>query len=102
MSINTKARVGGIVFGIFKYVSMILAAVVSLVPVCVCVLTEFKTNDEYAFTSVLSLPKSFLYLDNFKVAFTQANMLRCFANTRRFRATSPRRLRRPGLCGRRI
>ena len=81
MSINTKARVGGIIFGIFKYVSMILAAVVSLVPVCVCVLAAFKTNDEYVSTSVLSLPKSFLYLDNFKVAFTQANMLRCFANT---------------------
>ena len=81
MSINTKAKVGGILFGIFKYVSMILAAVISLVPVCVCIFAAFKTNDEYASTSVLALPKSFLYFENFKVAFTQANMLRCFVNT---------------------
>lgn len=70
-----------ILFSIFKYASLIIAAIVALVPVVVCVLTAFKTNDEYAQTSVLSLPESFAYLENFKIAIQKANMLRGFANT---------------------
>ena len=66
---------------VFKYVMLICAALVALVPVCVCVLTAFKTTDEYNSTSVLDLPKSFLYFENFKVAFKEANMLRGFLNT---------------------
>ena len=60
---------------------MIAASVVSLAPVVVCVLTSFKTNDEYASTTVLEFPSSFAYLENFKIAVEKANMLRCFANT---------------------
>lgn len=69
------------IFDIFKYVSLVLASVVALVPVCVCVLTAFKTNEEWETTSVLDFPSSFLYFENFTTAFKQANMLRCFANT---------------------
>lgn len=66
---------------IIKYVSLIAASIVSLLPICVCVFTAFKTNSEYEDTSVLELPKSFLYFENFKIAFTQGNMLRGFINT---------------------
>ena len=66
---------------ILKYVMLIFAAFIALVPVCVCILTAFKTTDEYNNTSVLALPKSFVYFENFKVAFQQANMLRGFLNT---------------------
>ncbi|MGN0400066.1 MAG: carbohydrate ABC transporter permease [Blautia sp.] len=76
-----KASIGSILFGIVKYVSLIMASVVALTPVCVCVLTAFKTNEEYAATSVLSLPESFGYLENFKIAMEKANMLRGFLNT---------------------
>lgn len=76
-----KRSVGGMIFDVFKYVSLILASIVALVPVCVCILTAFKTNEEWETTSVLDLPASFGYFDNFKIAFQQANMLRCFANT---------------------
>lgn len=76
-----KRSVGGMIFDVCKYVSLILASIVALVPVCVCILTAFKTNEEWETTSVLDLPASFFYFDNFKIAFEQANMLRCFANT---------------------
>lgn len=76
-----KRSIGGMIFDIFKYVSLVLASVVALVPVCVCVLTAFKTNEEWETTSVLDFPSSFLYFENFTTAFKQANMLRCFANT---------------------
>ena len=60
---------------------LVLAAVIAVIPVVVCVFTAFKTEEEYQTTSALTLPKSFLYFENFKVAFTQANMLRGFFNT---------------------
>ena len=70
-----------LVFTILKYVSLVLAALCALIPVCVCVLTAFKTNEEYASTSVLDLPRSFFNFDNFVTAFQKANMLRGFLNT---------------------
>ncbi len=76
-----KKKFSSYVFSVIKYVSLILASVVSLVPVCVCILTAFKTNEEYASTSVLDLPASFAYFENFKIAVQKANMLRGFANT---------------------
>lgn len=76
-----KMKISDLIFNIIKYASLILASVVALVPVCVCILTAFKTNDEYKASSVLDLPKSFTYIENFKIAFEKANMLRCFANT---------------------
>ena len=72
---------GDILFSIIQYVMLISASLIALIPVVVCVLTAFKTNEEYATTSVLTLPQSFSYFENFVVAMTKANMLRCFANT---------------------
>ncbi len=76
-----KMKISDLIFNIIKYASLILASIVALVPVCVCILTAFKTNEEYKASSVLDLPKSFTYIENFKIAFEKANMLRCFANT---------------------
>ncbi len=74
---NTKL----LLFSVFKYVMLIAASIVAIIPVVVCVFTAFKTEEEYQSTSALMLPRSFLYLENFKVAFTKANMLRGFLNT---------------------
>ncbi len=74
-------KITNIIFTIIKYASLIAAAIIAVVPVLVCVFTAFKSNEEYAATSVLTLPASFSYLDNFKIAMEKANMLRCFLNT---------------------
>lgn len=79
--INEKKSIGSIAFSIFKYLMLIAGSLVAVIPVVVCVFTAFKTEAEYQSTSPLSLPKSFFYLENFKVAFKQANMARCFLNT---------------------
>ena len=60
---------------------MILASVIALVPVSVCILTAFKTNEEYAATSPLDLPATFGNFENFRIALEKANMLRGFLNT---------------------
>lgn len=74
-------KAGTFIFTVLKYVALAAASVAALIPVLVCILTAFKTNEEYATTSVLELPQSFLYFENFKIAFEKANMLRGFFNT---------------------
>ena len=75
-----KAKIGSILFSVFKYVMLIAAAIISLLPVVVCVFTAFKTTDDYNASSVLDLPKQWM-AENFSIAMKQANMLRGFANT---------------------
>lgn len=74
-------RAAEVLFTIVKYVLLTLTSIICLVPVVVCVFTAFKSTEEYNTTSVLTLPKSFAYLENFVMAFTKANMLQCFLNT---------------------
>lgn len=76
-----KSKVLSIAFSVFKYVMLIMAALIALIPVCVCILTAFKTTEEYNNTSVLDLPESFLNFDNFIESFRVANMMRGFLNT---------------------
>ena len=77
----TKMKFSSFLFTVFKYGAIILASIIALLPVCVCVLTAFKTTEEYNASSVLDLPQSFLYFENFVVAVKQANMFRGFFNT---------------------
>ena len=74
-------KISTIIFNIVKYASLIMASLIAIIPVSVCLLTAFKSHAEYANTSVLALPESWAYLDNFKIAIEKANMLRGFLNT---------------------
>lgn len=76
-----NVKISSVIFTVIKYLSLIVASLIAIAPVCVCVLTAFKSNEEYAASSVLDLPKSFGYLENFKIAVEKANMLRGFLNT---------------------
>lgn len=76
-----KTNFTEMIFSIFKYLILIIATICALTPVCVCILTAFKTTEEYNMTSVLELPESFFNFENFKIAFEKANMLQGFINT---------------------
>ena len=78
---NTQIKVTETVFNVLKYFLLILFSIIALIPVCVCVLTAFKTNEEYAATGVLTPPENWFNFENFVVAFQKANMLRGFLNT---------------------
>lgn len=78
---DSGMKISSVIFTIIKYLSLIIASLVAIAPVSVCILTAFKSNEEYAASSVLDLPKSFAYLDNFKIALEKANMVRGFLNT---------------------
>lgn len=76
-----KYSLGKIFFTICKYVLLIFAAFCALVPLVSCVITAFKTVDEYNNTNVMTLPESWLYFDNFITAWKQANMGKAFLNS---------------------
>ncbi len=78
-SVALKAK--KVVVEVAKYVLLIFAAFVSLVPIVSCVITAFKTEEEYANTSVMTLPESWLYFENFIVAWQEADMGRAFLNS---------------------
>lgn len=67
--------------GIFIYLSLILAALVSIVPIVVVFFTSFKTNEEIKTSGIMSLPQSFLNFENYKTAFVDGKMLLGFGNT---------------------
>ncbi|GAA4876140.1 carbohydrate ABC transporter permease [Kitasatospora terrestris] len=64
-----------------KYLSLVLASAVVLVPLVVILLTSLKTRSEALNTGPLDLPGNWLNLENFRIAFTQGKMLPAFLNT---------------------
>ncbi len=76
-----KLSTGELLYNIFKYAFLILLVIVFVLPILTVFFASFKTGTEYASTSVLTLPESFLNFDNFVEAFTKGNMLNGFKNT---------------------
>ena len=66
---------------IMKYALLIFAAFTALVPIVSCVITAFKTDEEYANTSVMTLPENWLNFDNFITAWQKADMGHAFLNS---------------------
>lgn len=81
MNNNNVAKVKKVVWAIVKYASLLLGAFVSVLPVVVCIITAFKSPEEYAETNVMDLPKSWTYFKNFTEAWDQANMALAFRNS---------------------
>lgn len=70
-----------LILSFLKYASLILATFVALLPIVSCVITAFKTNEEYAATNVMQLPVSWFNFSNFIEAWQRANMGLAFRNT---------------------
>lgn len=77
----TTAKAKKIIWIIFKYASLIFASFVAVLPVVVCVITAFKSPEEYASTNVMTLPESWTYFNNFIEAWQKANMGLAFRNS---------------------
>ena len=75
------AKAKQIIWTVFKYFTLILGAFISVLPVIVCVITAFKTPEEYQSTNVMTMPQSWTYFDNFTQAWKQANMGVAFRNS---------------------
>lgn len=77
----SKAKLKKLVWAIVKYATLLLGAFISVLPVVVCVITAFKTPEEYASTNVMTLPQSWTYFTNFIEAWQKANMGVAFRNS---------------------
>ena len=64
-----------------KYFSLVFFSFIAVLPVVSCVITAFKTMEEYQSTNVMTLPGSWLNFSNFVEAFQRANMGRGFLNS---------------------
>lgn len=81
MTETTSIKLRQLVVNILKYALLIFAAFVALVPIVSCVVTAFKTEEEYAATNVMTPPSSWLYFDNFIQAWQKADMGHAFLNS---------------------
>lgn len=66
---------------VLKYLSLAFFSFMAVLPVVSCVITAFKSEEEYQNTNVMTLPQSWLNADNFLQAFDRANMGRAFINS---------------------
>jgi len=76
-----ERSVGGIIWVIVQYISLIFFGLVAVIPVVSCFITAFKTKEEYETTNVMTLPKSIFNFDNFIRAFQTADMGHAFLNS---------------------
>ena len=69
------------VFATLKYASLILASVLTLLPLSVLVITSLKTRQEFATTGPFEAPGNWFNFSNFVTAFVDGNMAIGFVNT---------------------
>ena len=81
--VKRKRKMGAseLIWKIVQYVSLTFFSLFAVVPIVSCVITAFKTNEEYESTNVMTLPRSFLNFENFSKAFITAGMGRAFLNS---------------------
>lgn len=77
----TVPKIKKLIWTIVKYASLCLGAFIAVLPVVVCVITAFKTPEEYASTNVMTMPESWMYFENFIQAWQKANMGTAFKNS---------------------
>ncbi len=66
---------------ILKYATLISLSIIVIIPIIPVFFGSFKTNTEFYDTSAWAPPESFLNFENYRVAFTDGNMLLGFFNT---------------------
>ena len=76
-----KTELRKVIWTIFKYATLLLAIFIAVLPLVSCVITAFKTPEEYVSTNVMQLPQSWTYFENFIQAWKQANMATAFRNS---------------------
>jgi multiple sugar transport system permease protein len=78
---TTGLRARQVTAGTAKYLSLIAAAAVTLVPLVTVLFASLKTPAEYGATGPLTPPSNWFNFANFATAFDSGRMLEGFANT---------------------
>jgi ABC-type glycerol-3-phosphate transport system permease component len=64
-----------------KYLSLVLACVIMLLPLLALAMASLKTHQEFQLSGPLDPPKNWFNVDNYVTAFTRGQMLLGFLNT---------------------
>ncbi|GEL98707.1 carbohydrate ABC transporter permease [Cellulomonas terrae] len=67
--------------GTGKYVSLVIASIVMLLPLGLILFGSFKTSQEFLATGPMTPPSDWGNIENYVTAFTRGNMLQAFGNT---------------------
>jgi len=66
---------------LLQHFILILGCIVVLAPMVIIFFNSFKTAEEYIYGNVFKIPESFLYFQNYWVAFIQGKLLEGFKNS---------------------
>ncbi|RQP12980.1 MAG: carbohydrate ABC transporter permease [Microbacteriaceae bacterium] len=77
----TRYRAAAAASGTVKYVSLVIGALVTLIPLSVLFIASFKTSSEFGQTGPFDLPANWFNLDNYIEAFNKGGMVEGFLNT---------------------
>lgn len=72
---------GRVIFTVLKYLSLVIASVVTLLPLGVVFIAALKSESEYAQTGPFDAPENWFNLENFVTAFTKGDMAQSLLNT---------------------
>ncbi|CAN5147301.1 carbohydrate ABC transporter permease [soil metagenome] len=78
-TVSTRLRAGLVVT--VKYVTLVLAALITVVPLIVVLFVSLKSHSEYLTTSAITPPANWLNFGNYVHAFVDGGMLQGFINT---------------------
>ena len=70
-----------VVFAIFKYLSLVVASIVTLLPLGVVLIASLKSSEEYARTGPFDLPQNWLNFENFITFFVEGKVVQGLLNT---------------------
>jgi multiple sugar transport system permease protein len=66
---------------VLKYATLCLAGFAAIFPLITIIITAFKTNEEYAATTVMTLPQNWAYFGSFLTSWQRARMGLAFVNS---------------------
>lgn len=72
---------GDMVVSSLKYLSLILGALVAVIPLLVVFVASFKNSEEMLTTSTFDMPRNWLNFSNYMLAINRGNMLMGLLNT---------------------
>lgn len=78
---NSLAKLRKAVVKAIIYITLLLGAFVSLLPLITVLIASLKTESEYAATNALELPENLFNIENYITAWNKANMSLAFFNT---------------------
>jgi ABC-type glycerol-3-phosphate transport system permease component len=70
-----------VIFTVLKYLSLVVACVVTLLPLGVVLIASLKSGTEFATSGPFDLPANFFNVDNFVTAFVKGDMVQGLINT---------------------